>query len=486
VRVDLVEVEGVLCQHHAVRAVALRAWPQPSGDVVLAAYMVLNPEMSSVVTRDAEQAGLSSGQAAALAGWHYEGSSTGLPADMARWCAERLPAAARPNAFLLLPQLPRTAGGKLARSQLPAPPGLEGDAPRAHPAPPGLEGEGAHAHPAPPGSAVAGHGGYPASLAFTPGPPAKRSRVETPPPLPSAAAAWPPSEGEVGRLFAAALGHANFEATSNLFALGGSSLTATMIAGWLGIAPETVFEHPSIRLLTRQLAATATAIAHPAFDDQQQQQQQQQQQEQQQHSMADDSVRLASEGGAWTVRRVQGGAAAAPTAAAPRGKGLPLRQPRLAGLWTHKMGQCVDAPPLISHVGSEGGGPAEVVVACSHGGDVACLPISMGVGGHAKQPPAAGCPSPLWAHLPLGAHAGVPADAGMAVCGDRSGRALLCLALNNGSLVFRQLASGRVFLIVCLLWSELEPPPWHSCPSVKSSPAELMHAFALPCMQASH
>ena len=312
VRVDLAEVEAALGQHPTVATAAAKLWQLPAGPV-LAAYVQLHST--------------GSGGSAAV-----QPSSS----ELQDWCAHRLPPAAVPRHVLLLPQLPRSAAGKVQRSQL------------AHP----LEAQQAA------GRAVAEFdtaeetaAAHEDGLAAQPGSqPSKRQRTR-----PAGALAAPPSELAVSRAFAAALSHSGFEATSNLFALGGNSLMAAQIAGAVaGGDVEAVFRHPTVRSLAAHLASgAAAATAAAASGDQ-----------------AEQPAALAVTA---RVLELDDGAAAAAEQRQERQPG------RLWLAWRARMLQCVDAPPVLAEACPPAGEqPGALALACSHGGDVCCFDASSG------------------------------------------------------------------------------------------------------------
>ena len=98
VRLDLTEVEVALSRHPAVATAAARLWQLPAGPV-LAVYVELSD--SSLST----------------------GSSLIPPtsAELQEWCRQQLPPAAVPQQVQVLGRLPRSAAGKLQRSELPGP-----------------------------------------------------------------------------------------------------------------------------------------------------------------------------------------------------------------------------------------------------------------------------------------------------------------------------------------------------------------------------
>jgi amino acid adenylation domain-containing protein len=89
-RIEVGEIEAVLLQHPQVRQAAVTAWDSGAGKKRLVAYVV------------ADQPGPS-------------------PSALRRFLKERLPAYLAPSAFVSLPELPRTPGGKVDRKALPAP-----------------------------------------------------------------------------------------------------------------------------------------------------------------------------------------------------------------------------------------------------------------------------------------------------------------------------------------------------------------------------
>jgi acyl-coenzyme A synthetase/AMP-(fatty) acid ligase len=99
-RVDLTEVEAVLCAHPAVAAAAARLWPAVP-EARLGAYVVLR--------EGAEGASEPEADAHATLAW------------LRAWLREWLLPVALPAALGALPALPRTAAGKVDRSALPEP-----------------------------------------------------------------------------------------------------------------------------------------------------------------------------------------------------------------------------------------------------------------------------------------------------------------------------------------------------------------------------
>eukprot|EP00879_Flechtneria_rotunda_P007325 GHRR01007684.1.p1 GENE.GHRR01007684.1~~GHRR01007684.1.p1 ORF type:complete len:1295 (+),score=553.20 GHRR01007684.1:1159-5043(+) len=131
VRVDLLEVERVLSQHHMVDQVALKAWPHPvrQQDSQLVIYVVLHCNNSSIQATAApasatEAAAQPSAKAVQQADQQQQ-QRWQPPSDwrqqLQQFAAAKLPAAARPSSYILLSQLPRSTAGKVLRSQLPPP-----------------------------------------------------------------------------------------------------------------------------------------------------------------------------------------------------------------------------------------------------------------------------------------------------------------------------------------------------------------------------
>lgn len=341
VRVDLAELEAALSRHPSVAVAAAKLWQLAAGPA-LAAYVQL-----------AEQQPSSSGGSARR-------QAAPSSSELQRWCQQRLPPAAVPQHVLMLPQLPRSVAGKVQRSQLPHP----------------LEPAGA-------GPAAAVAGGASSGAADAAAPPSKRPRGSEAPAAAARPAAPAISELTVSRAFAAALGHSEFEATSNLFSIGGNSLMAAQIAGEVaGGNMEAVFRFPTVRSLAAYLAGgPAAADAATAPGD-----------------------------GSGTGEQQHGGAQ--PAAFAVRQldvSGGPQQQEgqcpgglRLRLAWRARMLQCVDAAPVFEGAPAGEQQLGHRVFACSHGGDVCCYDSSSG-----KQ---------LWvAQLPD------RTDAGLAVCSGSSG-----------------------------------------------------------------
>ena len=91
-RIEAYEVEGALQAHASIAEAAVHAPADATGDAVLTACIVLRPDAA--------------------------GTSV---AELAAWCAARLPAFMVPAGWQFLDRLPRTPSGKLDRRSLPAP-----------------------------------------------------------------------------------------------------------------------------------------------------------------------------------------------------------------------------------------------------------------------------------------------------------------------------------------------------------------------------
>jgi len=141
------------------------------------------------------------------------------PDDLRRWCAERLPASAVPSAVAVLPRLPRSAAGKLARGSLPPPAWA---APR--PAPPDAWPELGRA------AAAGGGGGAPGAVAAAG--PATAGSDPGAGAGPGAGSGW---EARTLRAFAQALALPRLEPAADFFAAGGDSLAAAAAAAALGV-----------------------------------------------------------------------------------------------------------------------------------------------------------------------------------------------------------------------------------------------------------
>jgi hypothetical protein len=223
------------------------------------------------------------------------------------------------------------------------------------------------------------------------------------------------SELEVSRAFAAALGHADFEATSNLFAVGGNSLMAAQIAEAVaGGRVDAVYRHASVRSLASFLSSEAAGrMEQPPSGDSQLTDLPSQQQQQQPP---------------FAVRQLAVSGSGADGDVAAGG--------RLALAWRAKLDQCVDAAPVFGCSDpAPAANPAQQksrrrIFACSHGGDVCCMCAESG--------------ERVWeARLPG------PTDAGLALC--RSPGALagdgghyVAVPTNAGALFFLRAADGGV------------------------------------------
>lgn len=159
------------------------------------------------------------------------------PEGLRRWCSERLPAAAVPAAVAVLPQLPRSAAGKLARGALPQ---------SAWSDPGSQAGSGSGRQGAQSGREVAGEDGQErrgddgrAGLSQ----PAAGGGWEVPRAGPGAAAGggW---EARTLGAFARALGLPRLEPAADFFEAGGDSLAAAAVAAALGIDVRQVSASP--------------------------------------------------------------------------------------------------------------------------------------------------------------------------------------------------------------------------------------------------
>ena len=337
---DLAEVEAVLSQHPGVAAAAAKLWQLPAGPV-LATYVQLAGQPANRGSADGSPA-----TAPAISG-----------SELQQWCKERLPAAAVPQHVLVLPHLPRSAAGKVQRSQLPHPLATAAEA--------GAEAAAAEA----PAAAAADN---PFNGAARHGDPAsKRPRTDSTAPATTAsplpAAAQPISELTVSRAFAAALGHSEFEATTNLFSIGGNSLMAAQIAGRVaGGDVEAVFSHPTVRSLAAFLAgrpgaAEAAGMAAAAGS-----------------RGSQDRGKQPGLPEAALLHARQLDLSGSPQQPAQQQAVQPGR-PQLRLAWRAKMLQCVDAAPVFEPAAGSGQQAASsCVVACSHGGDVCCYEADSG------------------------------------------------------------------------------------------------------------
>jgi amino acid adenylation domain-containing protein len=91
-RIELGEIEAALLEHDDVRAAAVRAWPDASGNLSIAAYIAGSPD-----------------------------------GDLRRFLAQKLPDYMIPARFVTLDALPLTPNGKLDRNALPEPSGAGKD-----------------------------------------------------------------------------------------------------------------------------------------------------------------------------------------------------------------------------------------------------------------------------------------------------------------------------------------------------------------------
>ncbi|KAL4447298.1 hypothetical protein ABPG77_007331 [Micractinium sp. CCAP 211/92] len=352
-RVDLSEVASALDEHAAVAAAAAKIWHLPAGPV-LEAYVEL-------------AAGQSAGSG-----------------ELRDWCKRRLPPAAVPQYVHVLAGLPRSAGGKVQRSELQ--PSVEVAAVLV-----------AEAPAASTEAQAAAQGGSPLS---EPNHPAKRPRPASAPPAaeaerPAAAALPAPapplqrrsvSEVEVSAAFALALGHSDFEATTNLFSIGGTSLTAAEIAGLVASGRiESVLQHPTVRSLAAHLSELAARQASegrlaaaagdaPGGEAQRSKPAHLEQEESKQPAAAEAAAAVAR------ARLLD----VITSARAEPAEQLELVRSSLHLAWRAKLLQCVDAAPLMvaeeqlarpsqpAHAG------AGCIFACSHGGDVCCFDIASG------------------------------------------------------------------------------------------------------------
>lgn len=343
--------------HPAVAAAAARVWQLPAGPVLEA---------------------------------HVElaGGQSASGEELRGWCEQRLPPAAVPQRVHVLAALPRSAGGKVQRSELP--PSAEVAAAIAA----GSRAMGGAAEAA--AASVEEQAAAEAGAPLEPGDPAKRPRLDGTAPAPEAqqpaSAATPPrqlsqqqrpvSEVEVSAAFALALGHSDFEATTNLFSIGGTSLTAAEIAGQVASGRvEAVLQHPTVRSLAAHLNALARGRAS----------------EGQLAATAGDAAKAEAERAKVAHPEQQHGqpAAAAPAAAVASARPLDLHggastaeegehgscSLRLA--WRAKLLQCVDAAPLMVADQQlaqppQQHGAAGRTFACSHGGDVCCFDSASG------------------------------------------------------------------------------------------------------------
>ena len=117
-------MEGALAAHTLVAAASARAWPAPvDRGLRLAAYAELTAAPPLGGARCPCEPAQPLGQAG-TPGFNPDMDS--LPAALRAWCAQRLPPAAVPSVVVVLPRLPRSAAGKLARGALPPPSWADG------------------------------------------------------------------------------------------------------------------------------------------------------------------------------------------------------------------------------------------------------------------------------------------------------------------------------------------------------------------------
>ncbi|KAL4443594.1 hypothetical protein ABPG75_011331 [Micractinium tetrahymenae] len=448
VRVDLAEVAAALEEHPAVAAAAARVWQLAAGPV-LEAYVELAAE---------EDAG---------------------NAELKGWCQQRLPPAAVPQLVHVLETLPRSAGGKVQRSELP--PSAEvaaalaaaqgrdaalaaGAAAEAPTAITAADAAGAAAGAA---SAPAEErrlvkwARYAASSPAAEAQPAAAAAAPQPRPVPPPYR--PVSEVEVSAAFALALGHSDFEATTNLFSIGGTSLTAAEVAGQVaGGRIEAVLQHPTVRSLAAHLNALSRRQAAK--------------EERHLAAVAAHAAGGEAEGGETEgpgQQHVQP-TAAEPAAALARARpldlhagGSPKESDHASGslrlAWRARLLQCVDAAPLMAaepqqaqpHQVQQQRAAAGRIFACSHGGDVCCFDSSSG--------------QRLWQTvLPDRTDAGLALCHGPSCCSDgpqeqlpqqqrmysqqldsqqeqrSQGQLFVAVATNGGSLIFLDATSGAV------------------------------------------
>jgi len=155
----------------------------------------------------------------AMQGPRAPAPAAAAPDDGRRWGAARLPASAVPSAVAVLPRLPRSAAGKLARGALP-PPAWAAPGPAPPDAWPGL-GRAA---------AAGGGGGAPGAVAVA----GSAAAVSDPGAGagPAAGGGW---EARTLRAFAQALALPRLEPAADFFAAGGDSLAAAAAAAALGV-----------------------------------------------------------------------------------------------------------------------------------------------------------------------------------------------------------------------------------------------------------
>jgi hypothetical protein len=274
VRVDLLEVERLLCRHPLVREAAVAAWPHPARpqDSQVAAYVVLRQQRHASRHTPAH-------------GDHGSTVSADLQQQLRSWLAQQLPGAAVPAVFVGMAALPRAAAGKVLRSQLPRAGSMqqqqrerqaaEQPLPRQQQVPAVAQthaGGGACSEAAVMRAMLA-------ALAPPPPTPAPAAAAAAPAAAPAAATSQPPA--------------VLLEPTEDFFVVGGGdSLAAAVAAASLGIDTRLLFAYPTARALAAFLRSSAaapggnhsssfhiagsTGAANDADSQQQQQQQEQQ------------------------------------------------------------------------------------------------------------------------------------------------------------------------------------------------------------------
>jgi len=207
-----------LLRHFCRRLHFGRSFKSHAAGLRLAAYVEL-------VAPPPAGAGAATG---AMQGPRLPGPAAAAPDDLRRWCAERLPPSAVPSAVAVLPRLPRSAAGKLARGALP---------------PPAWAAPGSAPPDACPGpwraAAVGGGGGAPGAKAAA-GPAAAGSDYGAGA-GPAAGGGW---EARTLCAFAQALALPRLEPAADFFAAGGDSLAAAAAAAALGVGVRQVAAPP--------------------------------------------------------------------------------------------------------------------------------------------------------------------------------------------------------------------------------------------------
>ncbi|BDA41299.1 probable enterobactin synthase component F at N-terminal half [Coccomyxa sp. Obi] len=210
VRIDLVEIEGVLAAHPQVVAAAAKVWPAgPRGGQRLCAYVELREPQCGAETC----------------------------AQLRIWCLERLSPAAVPPCIIPLPALPRSSAGKIQRGDLPSPADLT-QSDTFSPSHLHMQGEdvpGEEALPLPDGFPYSGPGGL---------------------------------EAAAMRAFGAALGQGpcGLEPVTDFWSAGGDSLAAAQVAGWLGVDVRLLTAFPTARALAAQMRSTQATKPGQASD----------------------------------------------------------------------------------------------------------------------------------------------------------------------------------------------------------------------------